>query len=138
MGEKTSQHVLGILIDETIPVPGAQTAKSDKGKEKFEISQLATVQRLNSLVNTVLGARDKSVIEAFEHLVARMPAKDYGTTEFDMTDERRETLVQAGRSAMKTYFAEKQPSGALAFGIEAEPDHVSISSANKLAEKMLR
>jgi hypothetical protein len=89
-------------------------------------------------MNTVLGARDKSVIEAFENLVARMPARDYGTTEFDMSDERRETLVEAGRAAMQEYFDKKQPPGAIAFGIEAEPDPVSKESANKLAEKMLR
>jgi predicted acylesterase/phospholipase RssA len=138
MGNKTSRNVLGLLIDESLPVPGAQTTKSDSGKEKFEISQLATVQRLNSLVNTVLGARDKSVIEAFEDLVARMPAKDYGTTEFDMTDERRNILVEAGRKAMQGYFAEKQPAGAVAFAIEVEPDLTAKNTANKLAEKMLR
>lgn len=75
MGDKTSQHVLGKLIDETFPVPDAQTIKKDTGKDKFEINQLATVKRLNCLVNTVLGARDKSVIEAFERLVARIPPK---------------------------------------------------------------
>ena len=138
MGDKTSQHVLGMLIDESLSVPGAQKVKGDVGQDKFGISQLATVQRLTGLMNTVLGARDKSVIEAFENLVARMPAKDYGTTEFDMSDERRETLVEAGQTAMQEYFDKKQPPGALAFGIEAEPDPVSKESANKLAEKMLR
>ena len=49
MGDKTSEHVLGMLIDETLPVPGAQTVKGDTDKGKFDISQLATVQRLNQL-----------------------------------------------------------------------------------------
>ena len=138
MGNKTSQHVLGMLIDESLSVPGVQAIKEDISKEKFGISQLVTVQRLTSLVNTVLGARDKSVIEAFENLVARMPAQDYGTTEFDMTDERRDMLVEAGRKAMEEYFANQQQAGALAFGIEAEPDPVSKNTANKLANKMLR
>jgi len=137
MGDKTSQNVLGMLIDETLSVPGAQAAKADAEKDKFEISQLATVQRLNHLVNTVLGARDKSVIEAFENLVARMPAKDYGTTEFDMTDERRDTLVQAGRKAMQEYFEKQQPAGAVAFAIEAGPDPAAKNIANKLADRML-
>ena len=139
MGNKTSQHVLGMLIDESIPVPGAPVAKGDTGNEKFELSQLATVKRLNNLVNTVLGARDKSVIEAFENLVARMPAKDYGTTEFDMTDERRNRLVEAGRNAMEAYFAKKQPAGAVSFAIEQVPvDPASKNIANNLAAKMLR
>lgn len=138
MGNKTSQHVLGMLIDESLSVPGVQAIKEDIGKDKFGISQLVTVQRLTSLVNTVLGARDKSVIEAFENLVARMPAQGYGTTEFDMTDERRDTLIEAGRKAMEEYFANQQQAGALAFGIEAEPDPASKNTANKLADKMLR
>jgi predicted acylesterase/phospholipase RssA len=137
MGDKTSQNVLGMLIDENLPVPGTQTAQGGAEKDKFEIGQLATVQRLNHLVNTVLSARDKSVIEAFENLVARMPAKGYGTTEFDMTDERRNTLVEAGRKAMEEYFEKQQPAGAIAFAMEAEPDPAAISTANKLADKML-
>jgi predicted acylesterase/phospholipase RssA len=139
MGDKTSENVLGMLIDETLPVPGAQTSKGDTGKGKFDISQLATVQRLNHLINTVLGARDKSVIEAFENYVARMPAKGYGTTEFDMTDERRDTLVEAGRKAMQNYFAYEQPAAAMAFSIElaAEPTYRATASADRLAEKMI-
>jgi NTE family protein len=35
--------------------------------------------------------------------VCRLPAKGYGTTEFDMTPERREALVAAGRAAMKKF-----------------------------------
>ncbi|MFN2150630.1 MAG: patatin-like phospholipase family protein [Anaerolineales bacterium] len=138
MGDKTSQNVLGMLIDENLPVPGTQTAKGDAEKDKFEIGQLATVQRLNHLVNTVLSARDKSVIEAFENLVARMPAKGYGTTEFDMTDERRNTLVEAGRNAMEEYFEKQQPAGAVAFAMDIQPDPTATSTANKLADRMLR
>ncbi|MBN1450275.1 MAG: patatin-like phospholipase family protein [Anaerolineales bacterium] len=136
MGDKTSQNVLGMLIDETLPVPGVQSAKGDVEKDKFEISQLATVQRLNHLVNTVLSARDKSVIEAFENLVARMPAKNYGTTEFDMTDERRNILVDAGQKAMEEYFDKRQ--SAVAFAIDMRPDPAAKNTANKLADRMLR
>ena len=39
------------------------------------------------------GAHDKMVIEEFEHLVVRLPAAGYGTTEFDMSDERRKALL---------------------------------------------
>lgn len=139
MGDKTSQNVLGLLIDETLPVPGAQSSKGDTGKEKFDISQLATVQRVNHLINTVLGARDKSVIETFESYVARMPAKGYGTTEFDMTNERRDTLVKAGRKAMHNYFAYEQPAAAMAYSFDAvrEPAYRVTASADRLAEKML-
>jgi hypothetical protein len=79
------------------------------------------------------------VIEAFENLVARMPAKGYGTTEFDMTDERRNTLVKAGRKAMYNYFTYEQPASAMAFSFEAvaEPAYRATASADRLAEKMI-
>jgi len=139
MGDKTSENVLGMLIDETLPVPGAQAVKGDFGEEKFDISQLATVQRLSHLINTVTGARDKSVIEAFENYVARMPAKGYGTTEFDMTDNRRNTLVKAGRKAMYNYFTYEQPAAAIAYNFEVatKPTYRVTASADRLAEKMI-
>ena len=43
------------------------------------------------------------VIDEYASLVARMPAAGYGTTEFDMSDERREALVDVGRTAMALY-----------------------------------
>ncbi len=43
------------------------------------------------------------VIDEFSHLVVRLPAGGYGTTEFDMSDARREALVDAGRQAMRAY-----------------------------------
>lgn len=140
MGPKTSDNILGLLIDESLPVPGVSVInndKTDQGKKKIEISQLATVQRLNSLVNTTLGARDKSVIEAFEYLVARMPAKGYGTTEFDMTEERRNLLVEAGRNAMEEYFNQKHPTAAVSFALEAEEIPSPLAVADKMAAKML-
>jgi len=138
MGDKTSKHVLGLLIDETLPVPGAKAPKG-KGEGAFEISQLATVQRLNHLINTLLGARDKSVIEAFENFVVRMPAQGYGTTEFDMTDKRRNTLVDAGRTAMQNYFEFELPAAKMAetLGIKKKPSFRVTASADRLAEKMV-
>jgi len=32
-----------------------------------------------------------------------MPARGFGTTEFDMTEERRAALVEAGRGAMRKH-----------------------------------
>ncbi|HWQ14934.1 MAG TPA: hypothetical protein VNL77_19205, partial [Roseiflexaceae bacterium] len=61
------------------------------------------------LVDTATTAHDKMVIEAFSHLVVRLPAGGYGTTEFDMSDARREALVEAGRDAMRAYFERPAP-----------------------------
>jgi hypothetical protein len=49
-------------------------------------------------------AHDKSVIEASQRFVVRLPAKTYGTIEFGMSDQRREALIAAGRQATARYF----------------------------------
>ncbi|KRF42160.1 patatin-like phospholipase family protein [Terrabacter sp. Soil810] len=101
MGQKAQTPVLGMLIDERLPVPGSKL-----WGVRFAIrpGELATVQRLRRLVDTATGAHDKMVIDEYARLVVRLPAGGYGTTEFDMSDDRRTALVDAGRTAMALYF----------------------------------
>jgi predicted acylesterase/phospholipase RssA len=108
MGPKQDAAVLGLLIDESLPVPPVARKRGILVDVKVKPGELRTVQRITRLIDTMTGAHDKMVIEEFDHLVARLPAAGYGTTEFDMSDERREALVQAGRDAMAAYF-DKQP-----------------------------
>ncbi|MEZ4673978.1 MAG: patatin-like phospholipase family protein [Caldilineaceae bacterium] len=114
MGDRKSQRVLGMLIDNSLPVPpvadpadelsfGLEPAGAEASAQSFSWQNLATVQRVLRLVNTMTSGHDRDVIEAFNHLVARMPAQDYGTTEFDMDDARKGALVAAGRHAMENY-----------------------------------
>jgi predicted acylesterase/phospholipase RssA len=98
MGAKKDTPVLGFLIDEKLPV-----AKGLFVRINVKPGELKTVQRLRRLVNTATGAHDKMVIDEYSHLVARLPAQGYGTTEFDMSDERRDALVRSGREAMALY-----------------------------------
>ena len=44
-------------------------------------------------------------IAVFARHVVRLPAGGYSTTQFDMTDEERDALVEAGRQAMRTFLA---------------------------------
>ncbi len=136
MGENVSQNVLGMLIDESLEVPGTEAAA--KTPEKLSLGELRTVQRISNLVNTTLSARDKNVIDAFDKLVVRLPAKGYGTTEFDMTDERRELLVNAGRTAMEAYFERPVPVELESFDIGATGDDLRAQqTADKTALKIL-
>lgn len=98
MGPKKDTPVLGLLIDEKLPVTKGLFVRIN-----IRPGELKTVQRLRRLVDTTTGAYDKMVIEEYSHLVARLPAQGYGTTEFDMSDERRDALVKAGRDAMALY-----------------------------------
>lgn len=137
MGEDTSENVLGMLIDEKMEVPGADSAA--KSPTEFGVGNLQTVQRISNLVNTTTSARDKYVIDEFEHLVVRLPARGYGTTEFDMTDERRELLVSAGRQAMKDYFAPPvHLESEISFGMgESGGPADALQTADKVAFKIL-
>ena len=68
------------------------------------VERLKTVQRIRKLVDTMTTAHDKLAIKAHEKEICRLPAKGYGTTEFDMSDRRLQALIKAGRKAMKEYF----------------------------------
>lgn len=134
MGERTSEGVMGMLIDEGIPVPGAEAPAPREG---FSFGSLPTVQRLRSLVDTVLCARDKLVIDAFEGLVARLPAGGCGTTEFDMPEAKRALLVQAGRDAMTEHLA-RLAEKPVSFGLGPDPDtERAEAAADKLAQRLL-
>ncbi|MCX7851468.1 MAG: patatin-like phospholipase family protein, partial [Caldilineales bacterium] len=102
MGDGQGHEVLGFLIDENLPVPGAPPL-AVKNEGGLSLEELTTVQRLKHLVDTAIQAHDKAVIEAFEHLVVRLPARGYGTTEFAMSPERRDALIAAGREVTHRY-----------------------------------
>jgi predicted acylesterase/phospholipase RssA len=140
MGEKSSQSVLGLLIDDEMALPNQQEPRLPE--KKFDLSQLQTVQRLSRLVDTALSARDKMVIDGYSDLVVHMPAKSYGTTEFDMTDQRRDALVTAGRLAMKEYFDEHAHPMAMAEsiapGLEAEIAAQTQNTIERIATKILK
>ena len=102
MGPKQDTSVLGLLIDERLPVTAP--AKGRFIAVNVKPGDLRTVKRLQRLVDTATTAHDKMVIDEYRSLVVRLPAAGYGTTEFDMSEARRNALVEAGRQAMKLYF----------------------------------
>jgi predicted acylesterase/phospholipase RssA len=132
MGPKHDTPVLGLLIDEKLPV-----AKGLFVRVNIKPGELKTVHRLRRLVDTATGAHDKMVIEEHSHLVARLPAQGYGTTEFDMTDERRDALVRAGREAMALYL--DTPAGLVLPSKKAmrRPDGQVQTVADRIATSVL-
>jgi predicted acylesterase/phospholipase RssA len=95
---------LGLLIDETRPVPGAP----DTPKTPTGISSLKTVQRVSRLLDTLTGAADNEMIRRRAAEICRLPAKGYGTLEFGMEGERLELFLQAARDAMNRHLAGRQ------------------------------
>ena len=104
MGPKGEDPVLGLLIDETLKVPGTEQPAAQR--MGLDLEEFHTVQRISNLINTATSAHDKMVIDAYEKIVVHLPAQGYGTTEFNMSDLRRQLLVTAGRQAMTAYLAE--------------------------------
>lgn len=133
MGTNRGDAVIGLLIDESAaPDPSAVTeAPAATG---FSIGSLQTVQRFGKLINTMLGARDKYVIESFERLVVRLPAKGYGTTEFNMTPERRGLLVQAGANITQRYLEYLASPSTLSF--DPQESVRTAEAADKMAKRL--
>jgi NTE family protein len=114
MGPKQANPVLGLLIDETLEVPAG--TRGFIVNSSVKAGELAIVQRIGRLVDTATGAHDNRVIEEHGDMIVRLPAKGYGTTEFDMDEGRRGALVEAARRAMATWLAtQSRPTGGFGF-----------------------
>ncbi len=105
MGPKQDTAVLGMLIDEEAEVPQPlEPAAAIFLDVNVHPSEFNTVKRIKALVATALGAHDKSVMDEYEQLIVRLPAKGYGVVEFDLPPHRLEALLNAGRNATALYF----------------------------------
>jgi predicted acylesterase/phospholipase RssA len=136
MGPKTGSQVLGLLIDERLPVP-AVGGKGIFVDVDIKPGELKSVQRLQRLANTATTAHDKMVIDEYASLVARLPAAGYGTTEFDMSDERREALVDAGRTAMALYLDTPPGLDLPGGGVSKGPGGRVATAADRIAKNLL-
>jgi predicted acylesterase/phospholipase RssA len=136
MGDTVSENVLGLLIDEDAEVP---PSPAQSFAIHVDLQELQLVKRIKRLMNTVLAAHDKMVMESFTDRVVRLPAKDYGTTEFDMPDPRRDALVNAGYKTTNDYFAarEGQAPAALSFSFGTAGESRAEEYADKMAAKIL-
>lgn len=136
MGPKSQNPVLGMLIDESLPVEPVPRARGWLVDVNVKPTELRLVQRLQRLADTATTAHDKMVIEEYEPLVLRLPAKGYGTTEFDMSDEKRAALVEAGRRAMRAYQPPTRAPRAVPRG-PGEPGTPAVSPADRVARRLL-
>jgi len=101
---------LGLLIDETLAVLNAGQPATPKADDSLKADllqhtkRLRTIQRITRLVDTMTGSFDQRIIDAHGDEVCRLPAGGYGTTEFDMSEQRMTALIEAGRVAMNAFF----------------------------------
>jgi hypothetical protein len=80
----------------------------------------------------------RAAINVFAQHVVRLPAAGYSTTQFDMTDEEREALVDGGRQAMRAFLAQQAGPGVSKAmgGFAVLPDTTSL--ANEAAGTILQ
>jgi len=136
VGPPQTKNVLGLLIDEAIPVRNRPPeAPADVG---LSLSELRTVKRLKRLINTVTSAHDNMAINAFARHVVRLPAGGYGTTQFDMTDAEREALIDAGRQAMRSFLAKETVLEGLGGALEFSVGFGELELANEAAITLLQ
>ncbi len=107
-----SQNVIGFLIDETLPVPGVDEPPEAESAFQHLYDRLDMVQetiwRIRGLADTILSAHDKFIDEKEQSLVCRLPAKGFGTLDFDMPQERMDAILKAGEAAMEAFFEAAQ------------------------------
>jgi predicted acylesterase/phospholipase RssA len=115
MGEgMQSENVIGLLIDETLEVPGAGEPPAPSLSAPSLLDRIdlleAMMRRIHGLAETVLSAHDKAMLSAYKEKICRLPAKGIGTMEFNMSLERREAVQRAGEAAMEAFLAGSSPS----------------------------
>lgn len=105
MGEPETNRCdnLGLLIDDQRPVPGQPVPE----KPDSWASDLRTVERISRLISAMMKAADREVIARWEQHVCRIPAKGYGTLEFDLSGSRLSDFVEGGRRAMREHLASR-------------------------------
>jgi predicted acylesterase/phospholipase RssA len=108
MGEgRHSENVIGLLIDETLEVPGAGESSTPSLSAPGLLNRVdlleAMILRIHGLAETVLSAHDKFTLSKYKHLVCRLPAQGIGTMEFDMPQPRQEAVIKAGEAAMAAF-----------------------------------
>lgn len=138
MGPPKTKNVLGLLIDETLPVPDRpERPAEDTGGLAATLGGSRTAQRLQRLLNTATCAHDNLAKAVFAANVVRLPAGGYGTTQFDMTDEERGALMAAGRQAMAAFLSTQTVLESAGEELEFPVSAGMLSAANAAAAAIL-
>lgn len=102
MGPEDPRRVpnLGLMLDEEAADPDMPPSPKPSAAPNPVLS------RFGRLVKTVVEARDRYVVERCmqDHEVCALPVAGVGTTEFDLSPERFDALVAAGRKATAAWF----------------------------------
>lgn len=87
---------LGLYLDSQTPVPGAGPSNTPRPR-------LRLADRTTNLIDTMTDSRDLAVMNQHVGEVCRIPVGGYGTTEFRMSADRQQKLIDSGATAMTAY-----------------------------------
>jgi NTE family protein len=101
-GEPPSWPTFGCLLVE--PEPGIPIGERLPKPQHGRRGGRGLVQLLSAMVHTMMEAHDRMYVEqaTFARTIG-IPTLGVGTTEFDLTPERKEALYQSGRDAAATF-----------------------------------
>jgi predicted acylesterase/phospholipase RssA len=94
---------LGLLLDESLAVPGVNPAQPP-----LPLHEMRVVQRLTRLMDTMMGAQDNEEMRAHAAEICRLPVKGYGTTEFTIPDAKLKALIDAGHDAVEAHLRSRK------------------------------
>jgi NTE family protein len=70
--------------------------------------RLRTADRVTRLIDTMTDTADRGVMRDHGSSVCPIPVGGYGTTEFRMSAEKQQKLIESGRRAMKQFYLSSQ------------------------------
>ena len=107
---KPSEKLIGLLLDDDTPVPG----QPHSPKRNATPSRL--LNRSLDLLDTLLQASAKDVLEAYSSKVVRLPVAGYQAFDFDLSEERIHALIDAAYETTLDYMA--QPTAPAVFDMQ--------------------
>lgn len=137
VGRGRAKNVLGLLIDETLPVEGYAPQPGQQPAFVSSLGGLSVVKRLHQLLDTATCAYDNTAKALFAANVVRLPAKGYSTFQFSMTDQEREALLAAGRTAMRTFLANQNVLEGVGGDVDLSVSESAEEAASALASAIL-
>ena len=66
-----------------------------------------TADRVTRLIDTMTGSSDAEIMRKYPNLICHLPVRGYGTTEFRMSQDRMNLLIDGGRKAMTAYLTQQ-------------------------------
>lgn len=103
---KPTEQVLGLLIDEKLPIPGllieTKVATGFAG-----LGNLKMATSVVQLFDTMSGYSDIQVLREHEELVCRLPSDGIGTLEFGIEGEKLNAFLSAARAAVRAHLDER-------------------------------